>query len=214
MQHKIIQGEGDSQKLISGKLAGTVGLQASLNSAVNPGVDTKTATESALGEMHKASMKRYEHIQNIDQLNLSLVKNYYSLRLLKSRDYKRKLLSLVNYFRAVQRILALDLKEHTTREKGIGDEKDVIEPHFGKDENGRPLSKMASQTGPGSICTINLNRKLDHLEHDKFHDDPVTINCYKYNGLFNPHVLSTCPMLPKYHRTFGRPNLYESLSAE
>ena len=42
----------------------------------------------------------------------------------------------------------------------------------------------------------------------------MTVNCYKYNGLFNPHSLSTCPMLPKYHRTFGRPSLYESLSGE
>ena len=75
---------------------------------------------------------------------MSLVKNYYSLRLLKSRDYKQKLLSLVNYFRAVQRILAFDLKEHVTREKSLGEEKDVIEPHYGRDGEGRHISKLAS----------------------------------------------------------------------
>ena len=63
--------------------------------------------------------------------------------MLKSREYKHKLLSIVNYFRAIQRVLALDLKEHVTREKAIGDRKDLIEPHFGNDSENRPLSKMA-----------------------------------------------------------------------
>ena len=89
----------------------------------------------------KASIKRYEHIQNIDQLNQSLVKNFYSLRLLRSREIKQKLTSLVNYFRAVQRILALDLKEHVTREKAVGDRGDLIEPHFGRDGDGKIISK-------------------------------------------------------------------------
>ena len=73
---------------------------------------------------------------------------------------------------------------------------------------------MAAQTGPGKIFQINLNRKLDNDEIDVSASDPVTINSYKYNGLFNPHALSTCPTLPKHHRTFGRPNIYESVSAE
>ena len=74
---------------------------------------------------------------------MSLVKNYYSLRMLKSREYKHKLLCVVNYFRAVQRVLTLDLKEHVTREKALGERKDLIEPHFGKDSENIPLSKMA-----------------------------------------------------------------------
>ena len=145
---------------------------------------------------------------------MSLVKNYYSLRLIKSREYKQKLLSLVNYFRAVQRILAFDLKEHITREKSLGEEKDLIEPHYGRDGENRQISKLASQTGPGKIFQININRKLDNDTRNPGESDPVTINCYKYNGLFNPSVLSTCPTLPKHHRTFGRPNLYESMTKE
>ena len=73
---------------------------------------------------------------------------------------------------------------------------------------------MAHQTGPGQICAVNLHRQLDSSEHDPVVTDPVTINCYKYRGLFNAQTLSTSPMLPKYHRTFGRKNLYESVSAE
>ena len=121
---------------------------------------------------------------------------------------------MVNYFRGVQRILAFDLKEHVTREKGVGEKKDLIEPHFGRDGKDKSLSKMASQTGPGKIFAINLNRRLDKEDHEAGVHDPVTINCYKYNGLFNAKSLSTSPMLPKYHRTFGRPSLYESLSGE
>lgn len=194
----------------------TTGLQSSLKAAVNPQSVAKAnqGGESAMSDMSKAQIKRFEHIQNIDQLNLSMVKNYYSLRLIKSREYKNKLLSIINYFRAVQRLLALDLKEHVTREKSLGEEKDLIEPHYGRDGQGRHISKMASQTGPGKIFQINVKRKLDSDEHDISALDPVTINCYKYNGLFNAEALSTCPTLPKYHRTFGRPNLYESLSSE
>ena len=59
-----------------------------------------------------------------------------------------------------------------------------------------------------------MNRKLDSSEIDVASSDPVTINSYKYNGMFNAKVLSTCPTLPKHHRTFGRPNLYESVSQE
>ena len=168
--------------------------------------------------MTKAANRRYENIQNIDQLNLSLVKNFYSLRMLKSREYKQKLLSVVNYFRAVQRILALDLKEHVTREKAIGEKKDLLEPHFGRDSNDKPLSKHAPQTGPGKIFAVNLTNKHgdddDEENTANLERDPVTIKSYKYNGLFNPTAMGTCPMLPKYHRTFGRPSLYESVAAE
>ena len=76
----------------------------------------------------------------MDPLNQAVVRNYYTLRLLKTRECKIKLMSITNYFRAVQRILALDLKEFVTREKAIGEQKDVIEPHFGKDSDGRPLA--------------------------------------------------------------------------
>ena len=144
---------------------------------------------------------------------MSLVKNFYSLRLLKCRDTKQKLLSLVNYFRAVQRVLALDLKEHVTREKAVGDRGDLIEPHYGRDGDGRIISKQTPQTGPGKIFGINIQRNLDVKEHH-VDDTSVTLNCYKYNGLFNSKVLSTCPLLPKYHRTFGRPNLYETMREE
>ena len=111
--------------------------------------------------------------------------------------------------------MALDLKEFVTREKGIGESKDKIEPHFGKDGKGKQISKQAAQSGPGRIFQLHLNRKMDceeEKEDDKF--DPVTLKAFKFQGRFNPKTTSTCPMVPKHHRTFGRPNLYETLSQE
>ena len=42
------------------------------------------------------------------------------------------MLHVFNYFRAIQRILALEVRENMTREKGLGDYSNVIDPHFGK----------------------------------------------------------------------------------
>jgi hypothetical protein len=69
-----------------------------------------------------------------------MVKNYYIIRLLETRKNKLKLIQVVNYFRAVQRMLALDLKEYVTREKAIGDQQDIIEPQFGTNSDGKPLN--------------------------------------------------------------------------
>ena len=45
--------------------------------------------------------KRYAGLPDVDALNLSLLKSFYALRLLKTRDTKIKLMQTVNYFRAI-----------------------------------------------------------------------------------------------------------------
>jgi hypothetical protein len=42
------------------------------------------------------------------------------LRLLKSRSIKAKLLHTLNYFRAILKRLAFDIREFFTREKALG----------------------------------------------------------------------------------------------
>ena len=37
---------------------------------------------------------------------------------------------------------------------------------------------------------------------------------FKYNNSYDPQVISTCPVVPKHHRTFGKPSVYEQVSAE
>jgi hypothetical protein len=75
-------------------------------------------------------------VPNVDPLAKNLTKAFYTLRLIKTRDVKVQMLAVLNYFRAIQRILALDLREHMTREKGLGDYSNIIDPHFGKNGDG------------------------------------------------------------------------------
>lgn len=86
MQAKVIQGDLQPIKNISGREAGTKGTAASLRAATKPEGMRKDEEVGAAGGADKASIKRFEHIQNIDNLNVTLVKNYYGLRLLKSRE--------------------------------------------------------------------------------------------------------------------------------
>jgi hypothetical protein len=44
--------------------------------------------------------------------------------------------------------------------------------------------------------------------------DPVSLKGYKYNRRYNPALSSTCPCVPRFHSTFGRPTLYEEVSHE
>ena len=78
-----------------------------------------------------------EYLQNLDPLKQNLVKSYYTLRLLKSRESKAKMIQALNYFRGVQKRLAHDVREFFTRERALGGQKldeALIGPQFGKDE--------------------------------------------------------------------------------
>ena len=168
-----------------------------------------------MNEIAAAQQKRFSEIQNVDPLNFNLTKNYYMLRLLETRKNKLKLLQVVNYFRAVQRMLSFDLKEFVTREKAVGHQEDVIEPHYGKKADGIPIARSAKQSGPGEIFRTHVKRKMDSQSNTKEErQNPVTIKAYKYNGLWDPEATSTCPLIPKHHRTYGRPSLYETMAKE
>ena len=186
MQQRILNGDLEAHINIRGSDSDTKGLHTSLKNATKP-ESLRDNVMDAQTEATINQMKRYSEIQNVDPLNQTIVRNFYTLRLLKTRGCKIKLLSLVNYFRAIQRTLALDLKEFVTREKAVGESKDRIEPHFGTDGNGRALSKQAAQSGPGKIFSLHLKRKLDADEVSAATtQDPVTLKSYKYNGKFNP----------------------------
>lgn len=62
---------------------------------------------------------------------------------------------------------------------------------------------------------MNVERELDTKQRKGKKDkDPITLKAYKYNNSYNPTVLSTCPVVPKHHRTFGTPTIFEQVSAE
>jgi hypothetical protein len=110
-QKKIKEGKNPI-KVISGKDQGTKGLKESLIKATDP-----ESLKEDRNEFNEAQAKRYADTPDVDQLNTSLLKSYYSLRLLKTRKMKIKLLHTVNYFRAVQRILAFEMRSYVTKER-------------------------------------------------------------------------------------------------
>lgn len=65
-----------------------------------------------------------------DPIPNNLIKAYYTMRYLRSRDCKVRLLHTLNYFRSVQKRMALDLKELFTRNRGakIPNEAEIIGP--------------------------------------------------------------------------------------
>ena len=132
---------------------------------------------------------------NIDPLKSHLVKSYYALRLLKTRGMKAKLLQALNYFRAVQKRLAFDVRQFFTRERALGGqliEEAQIGPQFGHDEAGILKAKNGGSAGPGGINATRLARDLDEgaavsfVPGGEIIKDSISLKGYKYNKQFNP----------------------------
>lgn len=132
------------------------------------------------------------YLERIDPLRPELVKSYYKLRLLKKRRLKEKLLQAMNYFRAVQKRLAFDVREFYTRERALGGrdyEDSLIGPQFGHDASGNLRAKACTQSGPGHINVTRLQRDLD-TESQRYdigadgktlREDVVSMKGFKYN---------------------------------
>lgn len=61
-------------------------------------------------------------------LQQHLVQSHNTLRYMDSRDSKTKILYSLNYFRAIQKRLMMDLREVGTRERVLGDVVDPLIP--------------------------------------------------------------------------------------
>lgn len=91
-----------------------------------------------------------------------------------------------------------------TREKGLGDHKDIIDPHFGKNAEGINIVKLQGPAGPSEIFNSNVIRELDVAQNIGFEEtDPITVKAFKHKNVFDPQAISTCPLISKHHRTFG-----------
>ena len=149
-----------------------------------------------------------------------LVKSFYSLRLLKTRSIKAKMIQALNFFRGVQKRLAFEVREFASRERGLGgqlSEEALIGPQFGVDDLGNLKAKKADSQGPGRINANQIDRELDEgqaTDADGKPADVFSLKGYKYNKMFDSTLSSTCPCVPRFHSTFGRPCLYEEVSAE
>ena len=156
-----------------------------------------------------------------DPIPTHLIKSYYSLRYLKTKDYKIRLMKSLNFFRSVQKRLALDLKELFTRSKNplVPADAEVIAPQFEKTPFLQETKlQLDTSGGPGNIFTSHAQRELD-TENIKpqYHlngQEKLDLKVIKYNKSFTPATSSTCPCVPRYHVTFNRPRLYEEVSKE
>ena len=110
----------------------------------------------------------------------------------------------------------MDVREFLTREKAYGDKHHIIDPHFGTDANGQPILKNQTPAGPSEIFTTTVERDYEkgQIRGQYRGDNLVDFKSYKLKNSFDPQVLSTCPIVPKHHRTFGRPTVYEPQSTE
>lgn len=142
----------------------------------------------------------------------------------------------MNCFRSIQKRITLDLREFGTRDRVMGDinhvkpmekqyvakledmEGDEIGSSRGGNSASMPrdsqakLSKSASvdvSMGGGGV-TANAS-DIDNI----IIDEMVDINKFRYNGHLGTNtVYSTCPIIPKFHTTFGEPIDRQEVSAE
>lgn len=76
--------------------------------------DVETRTEE---EVHKQNLQQAINKQSMKFLPAHLIVSYYTLRFINSKDAKTRILYNLNYFRSIQKRLALDLREFGTRER-------------------------------------------------------------------------------------------------
>lgn len=146
-----------------------------------------------------------------------LLVSYYTLRYMKSRDCKIKIMYALNFCRAVQKRLSLDLREFGTRER--------IDSHLSQpyvhstDADKKVVTNVNLSKSPyNDISNSKTNKQL--IEENKFEKMTVfdskvinnmknmaSVRMYKVNGTFNNKVYSTCPAVPKFHCTFGEPTM-------
>ena len=74
-------------------------------------------------------------VNSLRYLPQHMIHAYYILRHMKSRDYKTKILYILNYYRAIQKRMMLDLREFATRERILGDLVQPIIPSTEADKN-------------------------------------------------------------------------------
>ena len=158
-----------------------------------------------------------------------LLVSYYTLRFMKSKDAKTRILYALNYFRAMQKRISLDLREFGTRERMNSY---LSQPFIHSSDANKHIVNKANYTSGvldsgKQMSGKNLSKDLEAAEKAFEHkmtvfDDAVikdmknmaSLRLYKCNGTFNNQVFSTCPSYPKFHCTFGEPVQKQSVDYE
>ena len=188
--------------------------QGRWTSAANADAEQEHFLKATAQSEEKKSEKSEKKIPALRQVPGHLLTTYYSLRYLRSRDAKTKILYTLNYFRVIQKRLALDLREFASRDR--------IDAHH--------VNPFIHSTEANSVIVNQSNYKTKAVEKRQrddlkamqnamaypkmtvFNDDQIegikdmaSLRQYKLNGMFNQRALSTCPSYPLYHAAHGEP---------
>ena len=135
---------------------------------------------------------------------------------LRIRGNKARMLHTLNGFRAIQRRIALDLQEMGTRDRALGDSRDVkikgpvegrqrhdqeAEEEQTKQEQYRDLDMATGHFPKLAIDDLVKVKCVDGI--DVVSEGLVDINKYRFAGRFENIYKSSCPTVPVYHQTFG-----------
>jgi len=108
-----------------------------------------------------------------------LIHAYYMLRHLRIRDYKVKIMYALNYYRSIQRRMAFDLHEMSTRDRVLGDQE--FKPPSGATRiSSKNLANDSSTGAVGSSKKQQLAKAKAALNKESHASDKVELNEYDY----------------------------------
>lgn len=155
------------------------------------------------------------------QVPQHLLFSHYLMTCLQARDAKTKLLYTLNAFRAIQKRITIELRELGTRDRVMGDCNSVkpserkgaaAVDEIGDEEDDVPVNIAGA--GPSGQNAEKGQEDEGHVLDNVVMDDIVDINRYRWNNQFTNGMFSTCPIIPKFHVTYGEPVDRQEISME
>lgn len=84
-----------------------------------------------------------------------------------------------------------------------------------ENEGGKSTGSIGGTGGGFDATKKAMNTHSDNNKEEINIDDfLVDMNCYKFHGKLQNLIYSTCPIIPKYHTTFGEPIERQEISIE
>lgn len=131
---------------------------------------------------------------------------------MNARENKIKLLHILNAFRTIQRRLTLELREMGTRDRVLGDA-ELVRPMEGGNGGDEETQDGTRKSVIGRTAEEAANKEKNE-QIDVINDALIDINKYRYNDRLSNYMYSTCPIVPKFHATFGQPIERQEISTE
>ena len=137
---------------------------------------------------------------------------YYTLRFIKSRDAKTRILYTLNYFRSVQKRIAIDLREFGTRDRIDGSSGNpFVQSQEANTLVVNQINLISKRHETQKLDEVAQTQKMTVFDSQQIEDckDMASVRFYKLHGTFNTRVFKTCPGLSKFHTAYGEPLIRE-----